>query len=418
MSGPRVVLAEYLVTDSATLVFIVRAEDDEPSVVTVDLDRDELRAIVAEGFGFDREPAAWQGPLQPLLAPVVAASSPDDLLWLVPHDVLHYVPLHALEVDGRPLVERNPVCSTPSASVMRYCRAKPRPRRGLALVFADSSEDRPLTHARDQALTIRQLYGTRATWEVGPRATRDTLLRRTTGAKRLEVVHLACHGEFDDDDPMRSGILLASGDVLTAADLFGMQLDAHLVVLSACESGVNAQRPGDELIGLTRSLIYAGASAVLVSLWSVDEISTSILMAGFYRGLRAGRTKAEALRVGIDEVRRITVAQVVEFCRAAIERHDEAFGANDPSGRAQLAVDIADMRALAGDLAVALKEYEALLEHLPGDGLQYQAALQGAARCRLELRGREAADLVPDYTEQPFDHPYYWAPFVLVGDWR
>src|SRR5439155_518510 len=132
------------------------------------------------------------------------------------------------------LAERNPVCYTPSASVMRYCRAKRRPDSGRSLVFADSRATRPLSHARDQAFAIAARYG--AELHTGAATTRDLVEKRLTG-EHLDVLHFACHGEFDQADPMRSGVLLAGDDRLTAADLLRLPVNANLVTLRACATG-------------------------------------------------------------------------------------------------------------------------------------------------------------------------------------
>ena len=79
-------------------------------------------------------------------------------------------------------------------------------------------------------------------------------------------------------------------------EVFNLKLNAELVVLSACETGLGKQLRGEGLIGLTRAFFYAGAEAVLVSLWKVADVSTAELMVRFYRHLKAGRGKAEALR--------------------------------------------------------------------------------------------------------------------------
>ena len=124
------VLAEYVVTDDHTLLFLVRPDVAEPEVVEIGLPREKIRTVVADAFAprsADRlraaDAAVWREPLGPLVAPLAAACAPGDVVWLVPGDVLHYVPMHALHVGLDCLAARNPVCYTPSASVMRYCRA-------------------------------------------------------------------------------------------------------------------------------------------------------------------------------------------------------------------------------------------------------------------------------------------------------
>src|ERR1044071_3852108 len=108
-----------------------------------------------------------------------------------------------------------------------------------------------------------------------------------SGRARLPRLLRPCHGVFDSRRPLRPGIVLApepgsaprgEAPVLTAEDVLGMEIRADLVALSACESGVNEHRPGDELIGLTRAWIYAGTPSVLATLWPVNDLSSQLLM--------------------------------------------------------------------------------------------------------------------------------------------
>jgi len=111
-----------------------------------------------------------------------------------------------------------------------------------------------------------------------------------------DIIHFSCHGYFDDLDPLSSGVELHNKEKLTAREIFNMRLNAELVTLSACETGLNEIKPGGELIGLTRSLLYAGTPSVIVSLWIVDSTSTQELMLEFYRLLKNGKDKADALK--------------------------------------------------------------------------------------------------------------------------
>jgi CHAT domain-containing protein len=101
---------------------------------------------------------------------------------------------------------------------------------------------------------------------------------------------------FDRVDPLSSGILLNNNKILTAKEIFNLKLNSGLIVLSACQTGFNKTRPGDELIGLTRAFIYAGTPSLIVSLWSVDAKSTEELMVEFYRSLKKGDDKVVALQ--------------------------------------------------------------------------------------------------------------------------
>ncbi len=109
------------------------------------------------------------------------------------------------------------------------------------------------------------------------------------------VLHLACHGSFRSDNPMFSSLKLGDG-WLTAADALDLDLEDALVTLSACESGRNEVFAGDELIGLTRGFLGAGAATLVASLWLVQDETTAELMEKWYEHLRNGVGRATALR--------------------------------------------------------------------------------------------------------------------------
>jgi len=118
----------------------------------------------------------------------------------------------------------------------------------------------------------------------------------------FDVLHFACHGEFNDRQPMQSGLLLAeAGDEdgrLQVHEIFGLNLaGTNLVALSACETGLGKTTTGDDMVVLSRAFIYAGTPTLLASLWEVDDESTSRLMEKFYaRWRKQGLPKAKALR--------------------------------------------------------------------------------------------------------------------------
>ncbi|MCB0005204.1 MAG: CHAT domain-containing protein, partial [Anaerolineales bacterium] len=103
------------------------------------------------------------------------------------------------------------------------------------------------------------------------------------------------HGEFRADSPLFSGLALADG-WLNTLDVFNTRLRASLVTLSACQTGRNVVAGGDELLGLMRAFLSAGAASLISSHWAVDDRSTAALMATLYRQLFAGAAKADALR--------------------------------------------------------------------------------------------------------------------------
>ena len=295
----RVLLVEYFVAEEKVLVFVGRADFEAPRLYDVGVSRDALRDW-AEVFAaleprnhedlWDLE--AWQSEMGRLVEPIGECSEEGDVVWIVPHRELHRFPLHALKLEGRYLTERNPAFYTPSASVVRYSRAK-NPRRvpRTALVLGDSLPlIDPLDYAADEARAVAALFATEA--HLGGQATKRLLreeLQRARG--EMDVLHFACHGRFEADHPLESRIELApegeEGEQpdLTARDVFGLDLKAALVTLSACESGLSKIHPGEELVGLTRAFLYAGTPTILVSLWSVGDESTGALMKRFYGAL-------------------------------------------------------------------------------------------------------------------------------------
>ncbi|MGK3206876.1 CHAT domain-containing protein [Amycolatopsis sp. MEPSY49] len=390
------VLAEYFVTDDRTTLFLVRAEQAEPEVVVIELSRDDLRAAVAESRA-DPVHVVTQA-FRSLVEPLLERCAEGERLCLVPHDALHLVPLHAVEVAGTSLAERHAVSYLPAAGLLRYTNTGAARTTG-ATIMADSRADRPLAHARVQAAEVAQLLAAPVELLIGAEVTTDAV-RSVTG----RVWHVACHGEFDEGDPQRSGILLADGRC-TVADLMSLRLNCDLVTFSACETGLAEQAPGDELLGLTRSLIYAGALAVLVSLWQVDEISTSILMRAFYEALATGAAKPVALSEAQRRLRSMTVADAIAYCQNVARHLDTPL---------VIERDIADLRFRARDFTAAAEAYADLADQAPADSPLRRELLSAAARSR--RAGRTAA--TPNYELRPYEEPYHWASFVLVGDWR
>ena len=118
-------------------------------------------------------------------------------------------------------------------------------------------------------------------------------------ASQFEYIHLATHGILSPDQPLYSYLLMTPSESedgrLTVHEIMDLNLSANLVTLSACETGLGSMDDGDELVGLSRAFLYAGTRAVIVSLWKVDDISTSMLMTKFHQYVKEGRSAVEAL---------------------------------------------------------------------------------------------------------------------------
>jgi CHAT domain-containing protein len=108
---------------------------------------------------------------------------------------------------------------------------------------------------------------------------------------KYKIIHFATHGFVNSEKPELSGILLmqdtlhGNDGILYSGEIYNLNLNADLVVLSACETGLGKIAKGEGVIGLTRALLYAGSRNIIVSLWQVSDASTKELMINFYDNL-------------------------------------------------------------------------------------------------------------------------------------
>lgn len=232
-----------------------------------------------------------------LITPVTSLTTASKLI-VVAHGPLHYLPFNALHDGQSYLIEHYSLRMLPSASVLRYLRTQAVVRPGGVLAFGNPDLGDPkldLVHAQEEAIAVTQ---NRSQSKVLLRKdANETALRQYGGDFRY--LHFATHGEFNPDTPLKSALLLArdenSDGLLTVDKLYTLKLDADLVTLSACETGLGKIASGDDVVGLTRGFLYAGSRSIVASLWKVDDLATSYLMMRFYDNLKSG-DKREALR--------------------------------------------------------------------------------------------------------------------------
>jgi CHAT domain-containing protein/Tfp pilus assembly protein PilF len=292
-----------------------------------------------------RSPASASLLTAQILTPA-AADLDHKRLVIIPDGVLHFIPFAALNTPNRttynPLITQHEVTNLPSASTIGILRStvatKPRGPKKLA-ILADpifrKDDDRlagKTIQANNQLDVAEQIARSRggrdldlnrlpftATEAQGILKLVPDAADRTAAfgfdasydwitdpkISQYRYVHLATHGFFDSDNPALSSIILSSFDekgrdrkaYLRFPDLFNLNLPAELVVLSACETGLGTDVPGEGLVGMTRGLMYAGALRVAVSLWSVDDQATSDLMQDFYKNLwQSKQSHAASLR--------------------------------------------------------------------------------------------------------------------------
>lgn len=285
-----------------------------------------------------------------VLTPVSALIRGKRLL-IVSDGALEYVPFSALPAPHEPnvpLLVKHEIVRLPSASVLgeirRATAGRPRPTREVAVLadpVFDAKDERviasgrasrmavsPLSqparrsaadarvvrrggfylerliYSRDEAETIRALAPRSKTFmALDFDANRAKAI--SPELTRYRVIHFATHGLLDSNHPELSGLVLSLVDrrgkpqegFLALEDIYNLKLPADLIVLSSCQTALGEKINGEGLMGLTRGFMYAGASRVIASLWSVDDYTTSELMADFYRALEVEKLRpATALR--------------------------------------------------------------------------------------------------------------------------
>lgn len=251
-------------------------------------------------------------------------------LVIVPDGELHSIPFAALATPNtpeyRPLLENHPISYLPSASTIAILRRSPQPLAPKTLaILADpvfSKDDARFQASVAQANELDVLEKmardrTARSFSLnrlpGTRLEADSLLRLTkTGSStkalgfdannnwfteaplnQFRYVHLATHGIVDSDRPELSSIIVSAFDAsgqprkafIRLPELFNLDLAAQMVTLSACQTGLGSNQPGEGLVGMTRGLMYAGAERVTVSLWNVPDLETAQLMEQFYKNL-------------------------------------------------------------------------------------------------------------------------------------
>jgi CHAT domain-containing protein len=292
---------------------------------------------------------------QKLLAPFAKTIRSVSHLVIVPYGMAHLLPFHALAFEGRPLVATHVVSYLPSVSVLQFLGTAAANLQ-LASLLAVGNPTGDLTNAEIEAAFVAHLFGQRAL--IGQQATEQAVRSQI---ESHQLLHFATHGKLSEEAPLSSSILLANGDELTVYELMGLRLKADLVVLSACETGRGESTGGDDVLGLTRGLLAAGARAAVVSLWPVDDLSTALFMGEFYRSLQAGTSAAAALRTAQNYLRSL-----------------------DKDKRE---TELAKLRDELDVPSIPMSR-DAIARH---------------------LRPAETTAMPAGYS-----HPYYWAPFILI----
>jgi CHAT domain-containing protein len=298
--GPDETLVEYYYQGTDLYAFLL----DRERLLALRLDATQLASQVQSLRKTleDTESQAWQqsarGLYQRLWQPLEKLITSKNVI-VVAHGAMHYLPFAALQdAEGKFLLDRHSLRFLPSASVLKFLHPVLQNKDGGLLALGNPDLDDPrldLAFAEGEAKLVASLY-----------PSSRVLVRKDASESNFKKagsvfsrIHFASHGKFQADEPLKSGLYLAkdadNDGVLTVGELYSMNLEADLVTLSACETGLGKISNGDDVVGLTRGFLYAGSRSIVASLWSVDDKATATLMQAFYANL-ASMNKREALR--------------------------------------------------------------------------------------------------------------------------
>jgi CHAT domain-containing protein/Tol biopolymer transport system component/Tfp pilus assembly protein PilF len=234
-----------------------------------------------------------------LLSAVMPRLEGVQYLGIVPHGFLHYLSFATLWDGQAYLIDRVSLFYLPSASVLRYTlerRVSDKNVRVLAVGNPNLGDPAlELPFAEREIGTIRWNFPNITT------LTRDKATESwvTEHIGEFGIIHMASHGEFDPINPLFSAVKLARDENrdgnLEAGEVFNLEINADLVLLSACQTALGKVTSGDDIIGLNRSFFYAGTHALMSSLWLVSDVSTAMLIKHFYRAY-VRSNKADSLR--------------------------------------------------------------------------------------------------------------------------
>lgn len=219
-------------------------------------------------------------------------------LIIVPHEDLNYIPFQVLQdlSDGTYLGERFQITYAPSATVIAALKKKPNLSGGRLLAVADPG----IQAGTAEVEAIGRLYSGRSKVVKDVLAKKEDVKEWVNGYNQ---VHLSVHGRFVESEPLLSYLQLRRTDQddgrLTAAEMFGLPLAKDsLVVLSACETGQVKATHANEIVGMVRALLYAGANNLVLSAWRVESKATALWMETFYRQAQTN-SPSEAARLAL-----------------------------------------------------------------------------------------------------------------------
>lgn len=332
----RSAIIEWYITDDKILTFIVTRYSPQPEVIQSSAE--DLSALLKRVSAYLRlyyrknNKKWWRNQLESRLQNIAEILDIDEIvsnipvecdrLILIPHRFLHLLPLHALPLCNKQLEngQRKQNCLSdkfsrgvgyaPSCQLLQLSQKQQRPN--FSQLFAIQNPTSNLSYTNLEVETIGSFFAESQVL-VKQEATKAAL--NDNNFKLAHCCHFSCHGDFNLASPLESALILADNERLTLAEIFALTLNqCRLITLSACETGIaDPTSISDEYISLPSGFLYAGSPSAIVSLWTINDLSTAILMIKFYQNLLTNVSVAVSLNQAQQWLRNLTKIQLEEW---------------------------------------------------------------------------------------------------------
>lgn len=237
----------------------------------------------------------WHVPFVEMLRKASVHLGSTKRILFVPHSYGHFIPWAAVAWKAG---IKHPLTIIPALSMIPYLIRREKVDRGNVLIVGNSTDD--LKYVSEEVSEIAEIYKTKPL--VKTKVKKNNILKKIGNSR---IIHIAAHGTFIEELPLESYIALPGGDVITVREIIQCHLQAELVVFSACETAREGNIGGNEVAGFSHALLTSGANNLILSLWKVDDLATSVLMREFYSNYEIEKKEiSESLYDAMDTLQR------------------------------------------------------------------------------------------------------------------
>ncbi|NER12892.1 CHAT domain-containing protein [Leptobacterium flavescens] len=305
LKGEKLFFLYYYIHQDRLYAFGINSDNSEPLLFEISISVPDLREEIltfsqkmsmARFKDFRPEESFWTQ-FSALIEPLETWTKPGDIICIIPYGILQNLPFHALLLDKKPLIMRNPVFYNSSLTSWEYLQSKTKEEDIFKKAFVFGDPELDLKESVEEVETISRIFNTKPI--VGKEAHKKKF---TDALDQASFIHFAGHGVFDENRGFLSGLSLYNNELVTAEEIMNRNNIASFIVLSSCDTGRQKNHPGEESIGLIPSFLAAGASTVMAGLWHVKDKDAKDFFQLFYKKISQGIPKVIAYQQSMIEL--------------------------------------------------------------------------------------------------------------------